>query len=154
MKLSKNFTLEEFTFSQTAVRLGIKNEPSIEIVERLKKVAEELEFIRYSLNELPIRISSGYRCISLNNAIGSKPSSAHVTGWAVDFTCPSYGTPKDVCKKILDAGYQFDQLICEGVSKDKPNGAWVHISFDPKMRGEVLTMSTVGGITTYIKGLS
>lgn len=153
MKLSPNFSLNEFTFSQTAIRAGIRNEPNEETITRLKEVAKQLEFIRNTLGELPIRISSGYRCIALNRAIGSKDSSHHVAGYAVDFTCPTYGTPLEVASKILAAGYKFDQLICEGVSKANPEGAWVHISFNPMMRGEVLTMHSIGGIQTYMKGL-
>jgi hypothetical protein len=153
MKISDHFSLEEFCFSQTAVRAGIRNEPNEETITRIKEVAKQLEFIRNTLNELPIRISSGYRCTALNRAIGSKDSSHHVTGYAVDFTCPAYGTPKEVCEKILAAGYKFDQLILEGVSKTNPEGAWVHISFNPTLRGEVLTMSSIGGIQSYIKGL-
>lgn len=145
MRLSTHFTLEEFCFSQTATRLGIKNVPDDKTITNLKAVAKQLEFIRNTLGELPIRISSGYRCLALNRAIGSGDSSAHVLGWAVDFTCASFGTPTEVAKKILEAGYKFDQLIDEGT--------WVHISFDPKMRGDVLTAKFVAGKAMYTKGL-
>ena len=145
MRLSTHFTLEEFCFSQTATRLGIKNTPDAKTIEQLKEVAKQLEFIRNTLGELSIRISSGYRCLALNRAIGSSDSSAHVLGWAVDFTCPSFGTPTEVAKKILAAGYKFDQLIDEGT--------WVHISFDPKMRGEVMTAKFIAGKAMYTKGL-
>ena len=145
MKLSPHFSLCELTDSQTAVRLGIKNEPDAKTIENLKDVARNLESIRNTLNEYSIRISSGYRCHALNRAIGSSESSAHITGWAVDFTCPHFGTPLQVANKILAAGYKFDQLIWEG--------SWVHISFDPKMRGEVLTAKFVGGKAIYTKGL-
>ena len=151
MKLSPHFSLSEFTDSQTAVRLGIKNEPDAKTIENLKAVAKQLESIRNTLNEYSIRISSGYRCLALNRAIGSSESSAHITGWAVDFTCPHFGTPLQAAHKILAAGYKFDQLICEG---DNGKGAgWVHISFDPKMRGDVLTAKFVGGKALYTKGL-
>jgi putative chitinase len=145
MKLSENFSLDEFTFSETATRNGIKNVPSPEIIENLKTVAKQLESIRNTLGERPIRISSGYRCLALNSLIGSSPSSAHVSGYAVDFTCPLYGTPLEVAKKLLVAGYKFDQIINEG--------NWVHISFDPRMRGDVLTARFVGGKANYTKGI-
>ena len=153
MKLTEHFNLEEFTFSQDADRNGINNTPSEAIIERLKTVASQLEHIRTLLNGLPIHVSSGYRCLALNRSIGSKDTSAHVLGWAVDFSCPAFGTPKEVAKRISESGMKYDQLICEGVSKIKPQGAWVHISFDPKMRNELLTMRTVGGIQSYTKGL-
>lgn len=145
MKLSEHFNLVEFTESQTAVRLGIKNEPTPKALENLKVVASNLESIRNTLGERPLRISSGYRCLALNRAIGSGDSSAHVAGFAVDFTCPLYGTPLEVAKKIIVAGYKFDQLIWEG--------SWVHISFDPRMRGDVLTARFIGGKANYTKGI-
>ena len=145
MKLSENFSLDEFTFSNTAIRLSIKNEPTPEIIENLKLVAKQLESIRNTLGEKQIKITSGYRCLLLNRAIGSSPTSAHVTGYAVDFQCPLYGTPLEVARKIIVAGYQFDQLIYEDT--------WVHISFDPKMRGEVLTAKFINGKANYTKGI-
>jgi len=145
MNLSKHFSIEEFCFSQTASRLGIKNVPTGDTLAHLKVVAESLELVRSALRELPIRISSGYRCLALNRAIGSKDSSAHVLGWAVDFTCAAYGTPKQIVEGLLAADTQFDQLINE---QD-----WVHISFDPRMRGEVLTAKFIGGKATYTKGI-
>ena len=41
MKLSENFSLNEFTKSQTAVRRGISNEPTEEHLENLKALVEK-----------------------------------------------------------------------------------------------------------------
>jgi len=51
----------------------------------------------------------------------------------VDFNCFGVGKPLDVCRKIVASNMAFDQLIEEG-------GRWVHISFAPTMRHQVLTM--------------
>jgi len=64
--------------------------------------------------------------------LGSKDTSAHVLGFACDFICPAFGTPLEICKAIEASGIRFDQLIEEGT--------WVHLSIDPRMRQQVLTM--------------
>lgn len=131
MKLSPNFHLDEFTTSQTAVRKGIDNTPSKSVLERLKMTAANLEKVRAALGK-PMLISSGYRSKALNKAVGGSPSSAHIEGYAADFISPGFGAPIDICRALVKAGIEFDQLIEEGT--------WVHISFDPRMRGQVLTM--------------
>ena len=91
-----------------------------------------MEMIRALLGK-PINIHSGYRCEALNKAVGGVSNSAHLTGYAVDFTCPEYGSPYKVARDLAGSpSVSFDQLICEGT--------WVHISFDPKMRRELLTL--------------
>ena len=145
MQLSQNFKLNEFTTSQTATRKGIDNTAPAPIVERLRMVANTLEQIRTLLGNHSIRISSGYRCIALNRAIGSGDSSAHTLGYAVDFTCPGFGTPKEVAKKIAESPIKFDQLIYEGT--------WIHLSVDPRNRRDLLTAHFRGGKVTYTKGI-
>ena len=145
MQLSKNFKLNEFTASQTATRKGIDNTPAAPIIERLRMLANTLEQIRTLLGDNSIRISSGYRCLALNRAIGSGDSSAHVQGYAVDFTCPNFGTPKEVANKIAQSDIKYDQIIYEGT--------WVHLSVDPRNRRDVLTATFKGGKASYTKGI-
>ena len=144
-RLSPNFTLDEFIFSQTATRRGISNDPSPEIIARLASVAHKMESVRVICGGRPIRISSGYRSPELNRAIGGSQNSAHTQGWAVDFTV-SGQTPYDTCKLIEASSLGYDQLIQEG-------GRWVHISFDPRMRRQSLTAKFTNGKATYTKGL-
>lgn len=142
-KLSKNFALEEMTASEIAARRGIDNTPPPDVVEKLRRTATLLEEVRMLLGK-PILITSGYRCPALNQAVGSKPTSAHLKGYAVDFFCPGFGTPLLVAKRILDSGIiKFDQLIHEHT--------WVHISFDPQMRQQPLTLLKNGD---YAPGIS
>jgi hypothetical protein len=108
-------------------------------------LANTLEQVRTLLGNNSIRISSGYRCVALNRAIGSGDTSAHVLGYAVDFTCPKFGTPKEVANKIAESPIKFDQLIYEGT--------WIHLSVDPRNRREVLTAHFGKGKTTYTKGI-
>jgi hypothetical protein len=146
MQLSKNFKLNEFTASQTATRKGIDNTPAAPIIERLRMLANTMEQVRSLLGDNSIRISSGYRCVALNRAIGSGDTSAHVQGYAVDFTCPNFGTPKEVANKIAQSDIKYDQIIYEGT--------WIHLSVDPRNRRDVLTATFKGGKATYTKGIA
>lgn len=144
MNLSKHFSLEEAVLSQTAERKGIDNTPTEEILANMVDAASRLEEVRTLLG-VPINVSSWFRCAKLNSAIGGTITSAHVQGYAIDFTAPMFGVPVAICQEIRNNGIEFDQLIMEG--------SWVHISFDPKMRQQVLTAHFEGGKTTYTFGL-
>lgn len=133
MQLSPNFTLDEFTHSNTATRAGISNEPNEAILIRLKRVAATLEQVRTLLGK-PITITSGYRSPALNDLVpGSSDTSAHTQGWAADFKVAGM-TPFQVCQAIMKSGIRYDQLIHEF-----PPTGWTHISVDPRMRSMELT---------------
>jgi hypothetical protein len=154
MKLSEHFDLNEFTASETATRKGIDNTPPPVVTEKLRMLAATLEQVRSLLGGNSIRISSGYRSLALNQHIGSSHTSAHIFGYAADFTCPAFGTPLEVAKKIAGSNLKFDQLICEGVSQSKPEGVWIHISCDPKNRRQLLTATFKGGKAFYKEGIA
>jgi zinc D-Ala-D-Ala carboxypeptidase len=122
--LTPHFTLEEFTDSQTAARKGINNVPPVGSPERrnLQRTAEVMERVRTILGDKPILISSGYRSPAVNAAVGGSKSSAHMSALAIDFSCPGFGTPLAICRKLhpemKDLG--VDQLIHEF-------GTWVHL---------------------------
>ena len=140
-QLTEHFTIEELTRSEKAASLGIDNTPSAEVVNELQATALMMERVREILGG-PIVISSGYRSLALNRAVGSKDTSAHVAGRAVDFTCPSFGTPLEVAQRLStrQALLGFDQLIHEF-------RRWVHIgraAENHTPRGELLTIDTRG----------
>lgn len=120
MNLSKYFTLEELTASQTATRRGLDNSATPEIVENLTRLALELDKVRFGLGS-PILISSGYRSPYLNTIVGGSDRSAHMDGRAADLTCPQFGPPEAICRAIIAGPYEFDQLILEFDS-------WVHFA--------------------------
>jgi len=120
-KLTPHFTLEEFTFSETATRKGLDNTPHEGILDNLCILANGMEDVRNLLNA-PIHVSSGYRCIELNDLLGSKRTSQHTQGLACDFTSNAYGTPSDVVFAIVSSNIPYDQVILE-------YDRWVHISF-------------------------
>jgi hypothetical protein len=128
-------------FSDTATRMGIDNDAPLDVVQNLKRTANGLERVRQLLNNNAIRISSGYRCKRLNEAVHGQPNSQHVTGQAVDFTSP-YGPPTQLVPLIKRSGIDFDQLICE--FPGSTSGGWVHISFTDSPRGQVLVIDKFG----------
>jgi putative chitinase len=145
MWTSKYFTLDEMTASNTAIRKGINNVPTGAAMQALAYTATRMDTVRTLLGH-PIRVSSGYRSPALNKVIGGSNNSAHTLGYAVDFTCPGYGSPKDVCKAIMAAKIQYDQLIWEF-------GTWVHISFDPRNRMQDLTAVLKNKDVIYLQGI-
>jgi len=140
MKLSIHFTLEELTHSQTADRKGLDNTPNAVALNNLTITACNLEKVRELLGH-PIIISSGYRSPAVNRAVGGVATSAHTQGWAVDFICPAFGTPKQIVDAIKAAGVKVDQCIEEGT--------WVHISFAPTYRNQFLKATFKNGKATY-----
>lgn len=131
-QITAHFTLEEFTHSDTALRTGIANVPSPQVLNNLKIVADGLEQVRAILGK-PVFITSGYRAPTLNRFIGGSATSAHCLGFAVDFKCPQFGNPDAITRAIKASGLKYDQLICEGGIT-----GWTHLSFDPKMRQQTL----------------
>jgi hypothetical protein len=119
MKISEHFTLEEFSFSEAAVRLGLDNTPIPIVITNLGLMAAAMERIRTLLGNRPIVVRSGYRSAAVNQAVGGVTTSAHCYGLACDFVCPAFGTPAEVALTILKSGIEYDQLILEY--------GWVHV---------------------------
>ena len=141
MRLSQHFTLEELTHSNIASRKGWDNSPSPEVLENLKFLAEKLEDVRGILRS-PMLISSGYRSGALNNYLGSKRTSAHTVGLAVDFISPSFGTPKEIVQAIVKSNIEYDQVILEF-------DRWVHLAFskdEPRKQALIINKE---GVTLF-----
>ena len=127
MNLSENFKLHELVKSSTASRYGIDNTPNAAQIANLKLVCEKiLEPVRANYHK-PIIPSSGFRCLELNRRIGSKDSSQHTKGQAVDFEITGVDN-KDLFDWIRD-NLEFDQLILEFYKSGIPNSGWCHCSF-------------------------
>jgi hypothetical protein len=132
-KLTAHFALEELACTQ---HRGLDNRPPPEVVATLRATADRMEAVRRLLGDRVITVSSGYRSRALNRLVGGARTSAHLTGHAVDFNCYGYGEPLEVCRAIAASELPFDQLIEEG--------GWVHLSFDPRMRRQILTRRADG----------
>lgn len=145
MNLSEHFTLDEFTHSDIAIRKGLDNSPPADITANLTELADHLEKVRDLLG-VPLHVNSAYRSPKVNAAVGGSSTSAHMTGQAVDFTAPTFGTPQEIAIEIAASDIQFDQLIYEGT--------WVHFSIRGDMRRQILTAHFNGGKATYTAGIA
>ena len=140
MQLSKHFTLSEMEKSQTAVRKGISNKAGSGEIKNLTDLCYEvLEPVRIKFDK-PVIITSGYRSPELCEAIGSKATSQHAKGQAVDFEIA--GVSNLQVALWIQNNCDFDQLILEFWKKEDndPNSGWVHCSYvDGANRKQVLT---------------
>ena len=144
--LSKNFSLDELIFSQTASRKKIDNTPDAATLSNLKRIAEALEVVRCALGDTPILISSGYRSPALNKEVGGSSKSSHMIGLAVDFTAPRYGTVLATAKAVSKSGIAFDQVIFE-------YGRWVHLGLAESTKQAKAELLSIGDSQIYINGL-
>jgi len=113
MQLNRFFTLEEFTRSATALRHGIDNRPTQDILSNLRVTAMGGANIR-ELIERPLIVMSGYRCQALNahRDIRGSATSAHLSGFAMDCAAPGLAA-MGLAQAIRDSRIAFDQLILE-----------------------------------------
>ena len=135
MNLTENFTLEELTVSDSAVRLGLDNTPTAEVTENLQKLAEFLEQVRTLLGK-PIHVNSAYRSPEVNAHVGGKPTSQHCKGQAADIKVQGM-TPDEVTKAIIDSDLPYDQVIREF-------NTWTHVSFAETPRKMALIIDKEG----------
>ena len=151
VRLSKNFTLQEFTKSQIAERKGIDNIPGEIHLERAKELFENIvQKVRDNFGVTII--NSGYRSGDLNYAIGGSNTSQHCKGEAVDIECP--GTPNYDVAKWIEDNLDFDQLILEFYTPGIPDSGWVHVSYNTEdNRKQSLTATKENGKTIYKPGL-
>jgi zinc D-Ala-D-Ala carboxypeptidase len=118
--MTPHFTLDELTASETAERNGWDNTPNEQELANLQRLAEFLEDIKEALGGKPIMVNSAFRSKQVNDAVGSKDSSQHRVGCAVDIRVPGL-TPDQVVRAIIASGLPYDQVIREF-------DRWTHVS--------------------------
>jgi len=121
MKLTEHFSLEELTHTD---HREYDNTPNDAELENLKRLAEFLEEVKAALGGRPVMVNSAFRCKQVNDAVGSRDTSQHRIGCAVDFRVPKL-TPDEVVKIIISAGLPYDQVIREF-------DRWTHVSIPNK----------------------
>jgi len=139
MRLSKHFSLEEMTRSMVAARRGIDNTPGAGEIKNLGDLCYEiLEPVRAQFDK-PIVVSSGYRSEALGEAIGSKKTSPHAKGQAVDLEIN--GIPNIKVAKWLTKNVDFDQCILEFNKPEDEQAGRSHVSYHEKgsNRKQILT---------------
>lgn len=152
MKLSANFSLNELTQSETALRKGLDNTPSDDIVANLQKLVDNvLQPVREFYGK-GVKVNSGYRSPEVNASVGGSKTSDHCKGQAADIEIP--GVPNAELAQWIVDNLKFTQVILEFYSKGIPDSGWVHVSYDPSnLKCEVLTAAKQDGKTVYLKGL-
>ena len=154
--LSKHFTLDECIYSETAEKLGIKNEPTDLHKKCLKHTCEYLmEPLRTLLNEkyktyagkkvkyVIIKITSGYRSALLNSKIkGASKTSQHCKGFALD--CEARIVLQDGAVKVLPYTELYENVkgwvkigkisVDQCIQERAGNDVWVHLSHHPSGR--------------------
>ena len=127
MQLTENFNLAQLTRSPEATRLKLANKPNLDEIANLKwlceKILEPLVKLFTTKKLGTIKITSGFRSLKVNKAVGSKNNnSQHTKGQACDFVIN--GITIDQAYDIIRATeLPYDQLINEF-------GQWIHISYD------------------------
>ncbi len=146
VQFTKNFSLFELLVTSHREFDEEQYNPPPEVVENLRALCVNvLQPLRDALGT-PIKINSGYRCPSLNKAIGGAQNSQHMTGHAADIIDLTNGN-EFLFKRIKDLKLPFDQMI------DEFGFRWVHVSFDPKRnRREILqARKDAAEKTIYVK---
>lgn len=146
-QITKNFTLAEVSASAKAKAQGIDNKIPSSLIVNAQLLATNLlqplvNFIHAcapSGTTVHDRITSWFRCLLLNKAVGGVPSSMHRTAEATDnqFYLRRNGVkidiaPIDVLDYLLRSGLDFDQAIIYPT--------FIHLSYTKKRknRREVL----------------
>lgn len=119
-----NFQWKELFRSDTAIRLGINNVPTDpDILNNIRRLCiNVLQPLRTKFGR--IEVTSGYRCLELNRAIGSSDSSNHLYGLAVDIEPLASSVSLISVLSYIHKNMQYKELIAEYF----PNG-WVHVAY-------------------------
>jgi hypothetical protein len=147
----KYVTIEETTRSAQATRLGISND--ITDVSHIRNIKLLCQYIYDPLCDhygFKIPFTSWYRSFLLNRAIKGSRTSQHMTGQAVDLDPNNLNGLSNIdLFNYIRQNLPFDQLIYEF---DDPEGgpAWVHVSYSPQQRRQILRAVKVGKRTQYI----
>lgn len=124
--LSPNFRLSEF-------ESGDRAPFPEEVVHNLFEVAWQLQRLRDALWR-PLVVTSGYRSLKHNEAVGGAPASFHVKGMAADFKCPgaALSEVESAMHDLIARDIMRDGGI--GVYPRGDDGGWIHYDIGPEGR--------------------
>lgn len=127
----------------TVTNKNLQNIPNEEQRRNIEIAKVGMNKVREAIG-LPCNVNSWFRSQEVNKAAGGSPASGHTLGFCIDFWVKGL-TNKQICDLIDKAGIKYDQLI------DEFNGSsyWVHISFDPRMRGHRMIARKIAGKMQY-----
>lgn len=130
----KYFTINELIASDVAKNNNINNIPNEQEKYNLTALVDNiLDPLREAYGK-PIIVTSGFRSEKLNKLVKGSSTSQHRFGQAADIR--SKEDTKNENKKLFDLiqnlNLPFDQLI------DEYNYDWVHVSYSPRNRKQIL----------------
>jgi Peptidase M15 len=140
--LTTHFTLEE---CERTTHETLGNKAPDEAITNLIAVCTELaEPTRTRWG--PLYVSSGYRSIPVNAAVGGAPDSAHLYGCALDLVPLTAGVTVDqMMKWVIASGLPFDQAIDE----ETPSGHhWIHLAVSGNGKQRHMALAMRNGVYT------
>lgn len=133
----KFFTIKELTKSDVAKRSRINNVPSKQEEQNLIALVDNiLDPLREAYGK-PIIVTSGFRCERLNKLVKGSKTSQHRLGQAADIRTveDTREENKKLFELIKELNLPFDQLINEY------DFDWIHVSYSPRHRRQILNIS-------------
>jgi len=138
--LSDNFSLAELTKTNT----GLPNALPEHLYSNLQSLVDNvLQPARDALGA--IQVTSCYRSPEVNAKIGGSKTSQHCLAQAADL---KFKGGNEVLFDWILENTDFDQLIWEFGTDDAPS--WVHVSYSPRHRKQVLRAKKINGKTKYL----
>lgn len=129
MNITTHFTLEELIRSSVATEKRINNTPTRAEIEWLRYgCTHVLEPLRAKVGH-PLIVTSGFRSVKLNVAVGGVSNSQHVIGQAADLHVQSQQDAM-LMFSVLAKNKHVDQLLFE----HSKNTQWLHVSWSVSPR--------------------
>ena len=151
MKISKNFSYEEVTHSDTAIRRGLDNTPGTkEVIALVSLIQICMQKIRDHYGRV-VTCTSGFRSVETSEAVGSSGRSQHCRGQAMDWKILGLDN-MEVLSTVPKIVPTFDQLILEFYNENLGiNSGWIHLSYNGvgENREQVLRSFRKDGETVY-----
>lgn len=145
-QLSKYLKVKDFTKSYTATIRGIDNRLPKSLLENAKQIAKVYDVI-YERFKGNITLTSGYRSIALNNAVGGSSTSQHKTAHAIDVQGKNGVKNADILKWVRN-NIVYGQCIWEYGTSIEPK--WTHIGYGTKMQFLKIGVRHAKGLSLHL----
>lgn len=123
MNITPHFSFEELTNTNHEEFLKTNRDEAKLHPAEMWYLALFAEQIRAIL-DVPVRVTSGFRCAALNDAVGGSKTSQHTKFQALDII-PMGMDIEDAYEELVGSDLIYGQLILE-------KGTWIHISMGYK----------------------
>lgn len=145
-QLSKYLKVKDFTRSYTATIRGIDNRLPKSLLDNAKQIAKVYDKI-YEHFKGNVVLTSGYRSIALNNAVGGSSTSQHKNAHAIDVQGKNGVKNADVLRWVRQ-NVVFGQLIHEYGTSIEPK--WTHVGYGTKMQFLKIGVKNTKGLSLHL----